>query len=164
MQARKGKNDFGAFNREALPTWPNYADTIGAKLVGKGRWRTTACEFHGGSDSMRVNTQSGGWVCMSCGAKGGDVLAHYMQRTGAGFREAAIALGAWDHAGPARQGEFKPRTLSARDAMEAIARELLFLVIVLSDIRRGVIPTDADWLKFLHGAGRIEALAKEFRA
>jgi len=154
----------GAFNRDLLPTWPDYADTIGAKLLGRGKWRSMLCEFHADTEpSLRVNTQSGGWCCMSCGAKGGDVLAHYMQRTDAGFMEAAIGLGAWD-ATQVRHTERQPRALTPRDAMEVVARELLLLLVVIADIRSGVIPTDDDWQRFLLGAGRIESLAQEFRS
>lgn len=43
----------------------------------RGKWRTTRCEFHGGSDSMRVNLETGAFVCMAgCGARGGDRLPH----------------------------------------------------------------------------------------
>ena len=88
-------------------------------LIGRGKWRTTRCDFHGGSDSMRVNSESGAWVCMACGSKGGDVVSHHMQRTGLAFPDAARALGAWDDAKTRR--EDRPRTLSARDAMHVVA-------------------------------------------
>ena len=153
----------GAFNRAALPDWPAYADTLGLTLVGRGKWRTTQCELHGGSDSLRVNIQSGGWCCMSCLAHGGDVLAHYMQRVGCCFREGAMMLGAWDES-KGKHTERQPRTLSARDAMEVIARELSVAVVVIRDARQGVIPTDDDWQRFLVAAGRIESLVADFRS
>ena len=111
---------------------------------------------------MRVNTESRGWCCMACGAKGGDVLSHYMQRTDASFVEAAKALDAWDKS-KAKHTERRPRSLTASDAIHVVVQELLVLVIVISDIRRGVIPSDADWQRFLVSAGRLEALAKEFK-
>jgi hypothetical protein len=153
----------GAFNRDLLPTWPDYADIIGAKLLGRGKWRSMLCEFHADTEpSLRVNTQSGGWRCMSCGAKGGDTLSHYMQRTDAGFREAALALGAWDTS-KEKHTERKPRRLSAADAMEVIAAELLVLVVIIGDMRRGVIPTDTDWHRLTVATGRVEKLVMEFR-
>ena len=67
------------FIRENLPDPVTYFENEGLKLTGKSKWRTTACNFHGGSDSMRINTESGGFCCMNCGFKGGDVLAYHMQ-------------------------------------------------------------------------------------
>ena len=153
----------GAFNRDALPDWPRYADDHGMTLHGRGKWRTAACEFHGGSDSLRVNVESGGWRCMACGAKGGDTLSHYMQRTDAGFREAALALGAWDQS-KVKHTERRPRSLSASDAMQVMVAELLLAVVVISDVRRGAAPSDADWQRFVQAAGRIEKLVMEFRS
>ena len=43
---------------------------------------------------MRVNTQSGGWCCMSCGESGGDVLAYHMKFHSLEFIDAAKQLGA----------------------------------------------------------------------
>ena len=102
-----------AFDRDRLPSWQEYADDFGLVLHGRGRWRNLLCDFHADTEpSMRVNAESGGWICMSCGAKGGDVLSHHMQRTGATFVEAAKALGAWD-ATKAPSPAGKPRTLPA---------------------------------------------------
>jgi DNA primase len=62
-------------------------------LKGPAKWKTTECIFHDGSDSMRINSESGGWVCMACGEKGRDVLAFYMRRHGVDFVSGAKALG-----------------------------------------------------------------------
>ena len=154
----------GAFNRDRLLDWPSYADSSGMQLLGRGKWRNLLCDFHDDTEpSMRVNVESGGWICMSCGAKGGDVLDHHMQRTGVDFVAAARELGAWDE-GKVRHTERKPRSLSASDAMQVVAQELLVLCIVIGDVRRGIIPSNVDWQRFLVGAGRVEALAMEFRS
>ena len=84
-----------SFNRDNLPDTTAYFENAGLALKGPGKWKTTRCEFHGGSDSLRVNTESGGWICMACDAKGGDVLAYEMQSTGTEFVQAAKALGVW---------------------------------------------------------------------
>lgn len=153
----------GALIRERIPAWESYASDHGLVLVGRGKWRNLLCDFHNdGKPSMRVNVESGGWVCMSCGAKGGDVLAHHMQRTSLGFIEAAKDLGAWDE-DKAQPTERKARSLSASDAMHVISHELMVMTVVISDARTGLIPSDADWQRFLAGAGRIEALTREFR-
>lgn len=152
------------FLRHLLPDPVTYfAEVEGLTLVGKGKWRTAPCVFHDGSDSMRVNTETGAWVCMACGVKGGDVLAYAMHRHGMGFVEAAKGLGAYVDGGGPYRGNTAPRTLPARDAMEIVAFELLVLFIVIADIRAGVIPNDADWNRFTLGVARIDALARVFR-
>lgn len=80
------------FDRRRLPGWESHADAEGPPLAVRDRWRTTRCDCHRGSDSMRINAESGGWICMNCHGKGGDVLAHRMQRRALGFVDAARAL------------------------------------------------------------------------
>ena len=63
------------FDRRNLPDAVGYYESEGLKLTGRGKWRTTECKFHGGSNSMRVNVATGAFRCMNCGARGGDVLA-----------------------------------------------------------------------------------------
>jgi len=151
----------GEFIRDRLPESASYFDTEDVRLIGPGRWKAGPCHFHGGSDSLRVNTQSGGWCCMACGAKGGDVLAYHMQRHGLGFVEAARELGAYvedDKPHPRRA----PTTLPAREAMQLVAHELRTAFVVIADIRRGVIPSETDWGRFVECAGRLETLAQEY--
>ena len=79
------------FEREKLPDPVSYYESQGLALLGSHRstWKTTECRFHGGSDSMRVNTVTGAWVCMACGVKGGDVLSYLMLSNGMEFIDAA---------------------------------------------------------------------------
>ena len=150
------------FDRTRLPDWPSYADLVGLSLRGRGRWRNVVCDFHRDtSPSMRVNIESGGWVCMACGERGGDVLSHHMRRTGAGFVQAARELGAWAAGIEANPSHDRPRRLSARDALQAIGLELNVCVVVICDARRGIAPNDADWRRFLEAAGRVEFIATE---
>ncbi|HMO48798.1 MAG TPA: CHC2 zinc finger domain-containing protein [Rubrivivax sp.] len=147
-----------SFDRNALPDPVLYFEAAGMPLQGRGKWRTTRCDFHGGSDSMRVNTDSGGWCCMACGVSGGDVLAHLMKSTGADFIAAARTLGAWIEDGkPSHQ---RPRRISPSDAMHIIGAELNVCVIVISDARRGVTPTDSDWQRFLQAASSVQTIAE----
>ena len=78
-----------------LPDSVTYFENQGLTLKGprSAKWKTTTCNFHGGSDSMRINITSGAWVCMSYGEKGGDVPAYEMKDLE--FMEAAKALGCW---------------------------------------------------------------------
>lgn len=152
----------GNFRREGLPDPISFFESEGLRLTGRGVWRTTSCQFHGGRDSMRVNTKSGGWCCMACGARGGDSVAYLMARDGLDFADAARKLGAWDDTATSDPMPRRPHLLSAREALAVITSELLVLVVVLSDARSGVLPSERDWQRFLEGAGRIERLAAEY--
>lgn len=154
----------GEFIRDRLPDVIEFFDLEGVQLKGPGRWKSGPCHFHGGSDSMRVNVQSGGWICMNCLAHGGDVLAYAMQRHGLGFVDAARALGAYVEDGKPHRGPTKAATLSARDAMEVAAQAMRVAIVVIADIRSGVIPSDTDWRRFIEIAGHIEALTLEYRS
>lgn len=151
------------FDRDALPDPTDYFESRGFSLVGRGAWRTTRCAFHGGSDSMRVKVRSGAWCCMACGASGGDVLAFHMQATGMDFVQAARDLGAWN--GPERTTNRRgPADLSARDALELAAWELLVAQVVMGDARRGVLVCEEHWQRFLLAVHRVERLAREVRS
>ena len=58
------------FKKDQLPESIGYFESQGLTLSKRGKWRTTECRFHDGSDSMRINTTSGAWICMACNAKG----------------------------------------------------------------------------------------------
>ena len=79
------------FDRSLLPDPVSYFENQGLALKGprSAKWKTTTCNFHGGSDSMRINVVTGAWVCMSCGEKGGDVLAYEIKDGG---REFVVAV------------------------------------------------------------------------
>ena len=84
------------FNKSALQRPANYYKEQGLKLIGGGEWKDALCPFHDDSKpSLRVRLDSGGFKCMACGARGGDILAFHMQRYGLGFIAAAKQLGAW---------------------------------------------------------------------
>ena len=143
----------GEFIRENVPDWPAYADREGLALVGKGKWRNTLCAFHDDTNpSMRVNTASGGWCCMSCGVSGGDTLGHYMQLHGTEFIDAARALGAWK-AGDAPARPRRPRALSANDALELLYQDAHVMYVVSQDIAQGKA-LNADDLRALGAAYR----------
>ena len=104
------------FERDRLPDPATYFEGEGLTLTGprSAKWKTAACTFHGGSDSMRINTVTGAWVCMAgCGARGGDVLAYHQATHGLEFVEAAKALGAWVDDGKP-QAPHRPTPLSPR--------------------------------------------------
>ncbi len=83
------------FDRNRLPDAEAYFTGELGALHGRGTWRDAVCCFHQDTrPSLRVNTQTGAYRCMVCGAHGGDVLAFQMQRYGQPFPAAAKALGA----------------------------------------------------------------------
>lgn len=147
------------FQRENLPEAVGYFENHGLALKGPGKWKTTSCTFHGGSDSMRVNTGSGAWVCMSCGAKGGDVLAYEMQFTGAEFIDACKALGAWvnDGRAPVQQ---KPSSLTPRQALSVLAFESTLAAVAAGNTAKGVALSGVDLARLMTAARRINQIAE----
>ena len=152
-----------AFDRNLLPDATAYFEEQGLKLAGprRAKWKTTTCTFHGGSDSMRVNTSTGAWVCMSCGEKGGDVLAYEIAVTGADFVAAAKAIGAWVDDGKPYKPQ-KPTPLSPRAALSAMAFEATLTAIAAGNIAKGVLLTDADRSRLMTAAGRINRMVEVF--
>jgi hypothetical protein len=104
---------------------------------------------------MRVNTVSGGFICMSaCGAHGGDVLAYHRAAHGLGFVDAALALGAYQDDGKPYTGSTRPTPIPARDLLQLAADELLVCVMCLSDALAGRLK-DADFDRFREAVGRV---------
>lgn len=152
----------GGFDRCALPDPVSYYESEGLKLTSRGKWRTTECKFHGRSDSMRVNTESGAFCCMAgCGARGGDVLAYHMAQHGLEFVEAAKALGAWvDDGRPPTQ--HKPAPLTPRQALEVLGYESNLVAIAAGNMAHGVHLTIDERCRLLTAAGRISKLVEVF--
>ncbi len=85
------------FNRNGLPRPGTYYTNEGLKITGGGEWKSAICPFHNDTKpSLRLRLDSGGFRCMVCGVKGGDVLAFHMQRYNMRFIDAAKQLGAWE--------------------------------------------------------------------
>lgn len=149
-----------SFNRDNLPDAQDYYEnTAGLKLTGRGPWRTTSCEFHGGSDSMRINLKSGGFMCMSCGEKGGDVLAYHKQANSLEFVDAAKALNAWTDDG--HQGTYKPSPVSARTMLEVIGFEVQIVALMAADLSKGKPISDVDKDRLFLATNRITRIAEE---
>ena len=150
-----------SFDRNNLPDATAYFEGETLRLTGRGKWRTTSCVFHGGSDSMRINLASGGWCCMACDAKGGDVLSYHMQAHGLEFVEAAKQLGAWVGDGkPATTT--KPSPLTPRQALEVLGFESTLIAIEAGRIANGVTPTADDMARVCKAANRITRLVEVF--
>ena len=151
------------YDRNLRPDSTTYFEEHGLKLTGprRAKWKTTECKFHGGSDSMRVNTVSGAWVCMNCSESGGDVLAYEIAVTGADFVTAAKAIGAWVDDGKPSTPQ-KPTPLSPRAALSALVAECTVVATAAGNIAQGVLLTDTDRLRVMVAGGRIIRIAELF--
>lgn len=150
-----------SFKRHLLPDPAGYFEAQGLKLIGDGLWRTNACTFHGGRETMRINLASGGWVCMSCRISGGDVLSYEMAVTGADFVAAAKAIGAWVDDGRPHTPQ-NPTPLSPRAALSALAFEATLTAVAAGNMAKGGVLTDVDRSRLFTAAGRINLLAEAF--
>jgi len=149
-----------SFDRTRLPEPMGYYEAQGLKFREcRGNWRTTECRFHGGSDSLRVNIQTGAFVCMAgCGARGGDVLAYEMAITGSDFTTAAFAIGAWvDDGKPAPS---KPPPFTARDALEVLHAEAVLVAVAAGNLAQGVLLSDSDRKRLLRAAARVQTIVE----
>ena len=87
------------FDRHRLPTPLVYLQERGL-ITGnpRGAWVSIRCPVHKegreAHASMRVNIERGGFRCMVCGARGGDILALHQLFAGQDFAQAARELGA----------------------------------------------------------------------
>lgn len=110
---------------------------------------------------MRINLTSGGWICMSCGQSGGDVLGYHMQLHGMEFVDAAKALGAWVEDGRPVP-KHKPSPLSPRAALSVMAFEATLTAIAAGNIAHGVQLTDVDRARLRVAAQRITTISEVF--
>ena len=151
------------FDRSLLPDPVSYFENQGLALKGprSAKWKTTTCNFHGGSDSMRINVFTGAWVCMSCGEKGGDVLAYEIKDGGREFVVAAKALGCWVDDGRPRV-QTKPTPLSPRLALSVMAFESTLAAVAAGNVANGVTLTDTDRARLMVAANRINRLVEAF--
>ncbi|MDM0007882.1 CHC2 zinc finger domain-containing protein [Variovorax sp. J22G73] len=150
-----------SFVKDRLADPSAYFESEGVTLIGRGRWRTARCDFHGGSDSMRINTETGAWVCMAgCGARGGDVLAYHMATHGVSFVEAAKALGAWEEDGKHLQRR-RPTTFPPRDALYLLRQDATLAAVAAGNLARGVALSAEDRDSLMRAARRITLIASE---
>jgi len=93
---RRGERKRG-FDRNRLPMVTNYYQPVfGNPRFNASGWAQVRCVFHeDGHASLSIHRERGAFRCFACGARGGDVLAFEMLRSGADFKSAARALGAW---------------------------------------------------------------------
>lgn len=92
----------GHFNRLRLPhpiDVLHQLDFYAEKANAKG-YLKLRCPFHKDGNeqtpSLNMHKTDGHYRCHACGAKGGDILAFYMNVTGKSFTKSAKELGAWE--------------------------------------------------------------------
>ena len=85
----------GRFNAALLPSPGEYYRKQGLTLRGGGEWKSAICPFHPDTKpSLRLRLDSGGFKCMACGVRGGDIVAFHMKRYNLDFVSAVKELGA----------------------------------------------------------------------
>lgn len=120
---------------EGLPDSNHYYESLGHIFRSKGEWMTTNCEFHGGSDSMRIH-KTGAFRCMSCGVHGGGVISYHMQRFKVDFLQACRDLGI-SVANSTRRLPDKPKPIPPTRAIELMSMEALIVWMLLAKIKAG---------------------------
>ena len=151
------------FVRENLPEPLAYYEGQGLIFTGprSSKWRTTRCEFHGGSDSMRVHIERGAYVCMSCGVRGGDIVSYHQAAHGLEFVEAVKALGAWQDDGKP-QPHRRPAPLPAALAVNVLGFEANLAAVAACNVANGVQLTDQDKARLLTAAARINNISRAY--
>jgi CHC2 zinc finger len=148
------------FHRENLPDLKDYYEnTAGLRLIGRGYWRTTACEFHDGSDSMRVNLKTGAFKCMNCLIGGGDVLAYHQKAHDLDFVSGAAALGCWVNDG--NPPEYKAPKFSTRSMLQVLALETQVVAFIAADLSRYMTISEVDRERLLIAVNRIGNISSE---
>ena len=127
------------------------------KRNGAGRW-LACCPAHGDrSPSLSIRETDDGTVLVHCfaGCGAADVLA-------------AVDLSLKDlfpqDLAPGRAQLRPGQRWIPRDALEAVAREALLVVVVAEDVHQGRTPAEADMQRLAQAAGRIRAAAREVGA
>ena len=151
------------FDRNLLPDPVSYYESQGLILKGPSSslWKTTSCNFHVGSDSMRINSGNGAWRCMNCGESGGDVLAYEIKAYCKEFVQAAKDLGCWVDDGRPKPN-YKPKTLSPIMALSVMKFEVTLVILVACSISYDLNLPEEDRARLIVAANRIVVLAEEY--
>jgi hypothetical protein len=146
-----------SLDKSFLPDPIQFYESRGLVLKGspRSKWMTTRCEFHGGSDSMRVNRESGAFSCMAgCGARGGDIISYLRASDNLDFVAAVKALGAWKSDGNPPK-EQRPKALPASAGLDVLTNEATLLLILAHDMSRGQKLSSKDMTRLKIVVNRI---------
>lgn len=96
---RTRPDNFKSHNADCIKNSINPVDfyrvELGHALLKKHGWNDgDLCPFHGDNrpGSFKINTETGAFVCFSCGTKGSDVIAFTMHLYGLQFADALRKL------------------------------------------------------------------------
>lgn len=142
--------------RDRLPPALDYFESRGVTVLDRrGKWRSARCPFCDSSRGLRINTETGGWICMACAEHGGDVLAFEMQHMHVNFIAAARVLGAWQDDPNDHKVRHRPLGFSARDGLEVLQQEAQLAAVAAGNLARGVDLTEEDRKRLRQACGRI---------
>lgn len=148
-----------SFDKSRLPDPATYYEGQGLTLSRGKKWVTTECVFHGGSDSMRINLETGSFVCMAgCGAKGGDVMSYHQALHQDDFVSACKDLGCWVEDGKSTVKVPRPSPLSPRDAVTLLEYESLLVAGTASSMANGYQLTERDKIRLFEASRRIQVV------
>ena len=139
---------------ENLPDPISYYESQGHRFKSKGKWMTTDCPFHGGSDSFRVHAASGAFKCMNCLKHGGGIVSHYMQYHDVDSKQAGIALGIWKERFNSRVTS-KPSPIPASKLLELLCFEVQLVWNELTRIKLNKTLSSDDSERVRTAAQRI---------
>jgi hypothetical protein len=107
-----------------------------------------------------VRLDTGAFVCMACGAKGGDVLAYHRAAYGLDFVEAAKALGAYHEDAKPYSGPTKPAPIPAKHLLQAVAFEAFIVCLVANELGKGNSLSEIDRQRLTTATGRIHHISE----
>jgi hypothetical protein len=110
------------FRKESLPPPETFYRREFPRLSRTSRgWAQTLCPFHKEhTPSLSLNLETGGFYCHGCQARGGDLIDFIRLRDGLSFKQAALALGAWD--GSPQSAKAKAELVAKRREYERLRR------------------------------------------
>ena len=144
-----------------------YQRELGLGLIFRNGWAEGGlCPFHDDqkAGSFRVH-EDGGYICYSCEAKGGDIIAFVMARYNCTFREAVKAICESEGIQEIPQAELKEMSDTAkRRVLRGMIHDLyhasLMVSIAANDLAKGKRLSNKDHHSLVAAADTAEACKK----
>lgn len=147
-----------------LPDTTQYFESLGHRFLTKGKWMTTDCKFHGGSDSLRVHAETGAWRCMNigCGLFGGSIVSYHSKFHKISKSDACIALGISDR-GSSNKTPQIPKPLPIHRAIELMAFEAQLVWNELTRLKEGKNLEQNDLERLRVAAARLISTSEIYK-